>query len=90
MTKEELIKSIVAKEWPMFHNVNGEDRVDCQENPQTFENMRSAQFKVWDEASLARYGIEPSALERMERFFRNPDRYRSTYWYYFMNETEDE
>lgn len=43
-----------------------------------------------DEASLARYGIEPSALERMERFFRNPDRYRSTYWYYFMNETEDE
>ena len=55
MTKEELIKSIVAKEWPMFHNVNGEDRVDCQEDPQTFENMRSAQFKVWDEASLASY-----------------------------------
>ena len=55
MTKAELIKSIVAKEWPMFHNVNGEDRVDCQENPQTFENMRSAQFKVWDEASLESY-----------------------------------
>ena len=55
MTKEELIKSIVAKEWPMFHNVNGEDRVDCQEDPGTFENMRTAQFSVWDEASLAGY-----------------------------------
>ena len=58
MTKEELINSIVAKEWPMFHNVNGEDRVDCQEDPTTFENMRSAQFKVWDEAALESYSAD--------------------------------
>ena len=55
MTKAELIKEIVAKEWPMFHNVNGEERVDCQEDPATFNNMRTAQFKVWDEASLESY-----------------------------------
>ena len=55
MTKAGLIKEIVAKEWPMFHNVNGEERVDCQEDPATFNNMRTAQFKVWDEASLESY-----------------------------------
>ena len=55
MTKAELIKQIVDKEWPMFHNVNGEERVDCQEDPATFNNMRTAQFKVWDEASLESY-----------------------------------
>ena len=55
MTKAELIKQIVDKEWPMFHNVNGEERVDCQEDPTTFNNMRTAQFKVWDEASLESY-----------------------------------
>ena len=58
MDKKELIKSIVAKEWPMFHNVNGEDRVDCQEDPTTFENMRTAQFSVWDEASLESYSAD--------------------------------
>ena len=55
MTKAELIKQIVEKEWPMFHNVNGEERVDCQEDPTTFYNMRTAQFKVWNEASLESY-----------------------------------
>ncbi|MBR5730814.1 MAG: DUF4125 family protein, partial [Firmicutes bacterium] len=55
MEKKDIIQSIVEKEWPMFHNVNGEDRVDCQEDPTTFYNMRTAQFKVWDEASLESY-----------------------------------
>ena len=61
MTKEELIRQIVEKEWPMFHNVNGEDRVDCQEDPTTFYNMRTAQFKVWDEASLDSYNKDLDA-----------------------------
>ena len=43
-----------------------------------------------DEATLSRYGIDTGALDRMERFFRSPDRYRNTYWYYFMDATEDE
>ena len=59
MDKKELIKSIVAKEWPMFHNVNGDERVDCQEDPTTFENMRTAQFSVWDEASLKSHSLRP-------------------------------
>ena len=43
-----------------------------------------------DEDTLARYGVDRSALDRMERFFQKPDRYRSTYWYYYMNAMEDE
>ena len=58
MTKAELIKQIVEKEWPMFHNVNGEERVDCQEDPTTFEDMRTAQFSVWDDASLESYSAD--------------------------------
>ena len=30
MEKTALIDAILEKEWPMFHNVNGEDRADCQ------------------------------------------------------------
>ena len=61
MTKAELIQQIVEKEWPMFHNVNGEERVDCQEDKQTFVNMRAAQFNVWDEASLESYNKDLDA-----------------------------
>ena len=67
MTKAELIQKIVEKEWPMFHNVNGEDRVDCQEDPTTFYNMRTAQFKVWDEASLESYDKDLDAAQAAGR-----------------------
>ena len=43
-----------------------------------------------DEATLSRYGMDAGAMDRMERFFQNPDRYRNTYWYYFMDATQDE
>ena len=61
MNKTELIKEIIEKEWPLFHNVNGDERVDCQEDQKTFEAMRSAQFTVWDEASLASYSKDLDA-----------------------------
>ena len=37
------------------------------------------------EANAARYGIAPAMISKMERFFINPDRYRNTYWYYYLN-----
>jgi hypothetical protein len=43
-----------------------------------------------DAATLDRYGVDESALDRMSRFFQNPDRYRRTYWYYYMNAMDDE
>ena len=48
------IRKIIDIEWEMFHNVNGEDRVDCQDDKTTFELMRNAQFSAWsDEAAQA-------------------------------------
>ena len=67
MEKKELISAIVAKEWPMFHNVNGDDRVDCQEDQKTFEAMRNAQFSVWDEASLESYSKDLDAAIAADR-----------------------
>lgn len=55
MDKQQLIRDIIAIEWEMFHNVNGEDRVSCQTQPKTFEGMRSAQYMVWSEETLASY-----------------------------------
>lgn len=43
-----------------------------------------------DEEHLLRYGLDTGSVNRMERFFQNPDRYRSTYWYYYLNAMNDE
>ena len=64
MDKKALIEEIVKKEWPMFHNVNGEDRVDCQEDPTTFYNMRTAQFDVWNEDALESYNKDLTSAGR--------------------------
>ena len=57
MDKRELIQAIVDLEWPMFHNVNGEDapKADCQNDRATFTGMRTGQFAAWDEEALASY-----------------------------------
>ena len=57
MDKKALIQAILDLEWPMFHNVNGEDgpKADCQNDHPTFIGMRTAQFDAWDEATLASY-----------------------------------
>ena len=34
---------------------------------------------------VARFGVDVSQVDRMGRFGRSPDRYRNTYWYYYMD-----
>lgn len=34
---------------------------------------------------FAQYGIDNSLTDRMDRFFRNPDLFRNTYWFYYMD-----
>ena len=51
----ETIKQIIDMEWEMFHNVNGDDRVGCQNEKETFILMRNAQFSAWKEDIQASY-----------------------------------
>ena len=55
MEKEQLIDSIIELEWPMFREVNGDTRADCQENYPMFVNMRTSQFSAWNEEALSAY-----------------------------------
>jgi hypothetical protein len=61
MTRQELISDIIAKEWAMFHSVNGDDRTDCQDDYAGFVAMRGAQYAAWDEATLESYHADVSA-----------------------------
>ena len=61
MEKTELIDAILEKEWPMFHNVNGEDRTDCQNDYPVFQIMRRAQYKAWSAEALEAYLTDVTA-----------------------------
>lgn len=53
MDKEKLIAEIIALEWPMFsgvHNAGG--KASCQMDPETFQIMRSSQYKSWSQPLL--------------------------------------
>ena len=47
----------------MFHNVNGDDRTDCQDDYPVFEIMRRAQYEAWSEAALQCWLADLSAAE---------------------------
>ena len=67
MEKKELIDAIIEKEWPMFHNVNGEDRASCQNDNTAFQIMRRAQYKVWSPEALECYLADVTAAEAENR-----------------------
>lgn len=55
----ELIDGIIVCEWNMFQAVNeGGPRADCQEDPQTFDAMRRAQFSAWSEDAARSYACD--------------------------------
>lgn len=55
MDKKALIERILEIEWPMFHNVNGEERASCQNDYPVFEIMRKAQYEAWSADALTAY-----------------------------------
>jgi len=59
----QVVGAIVTKEWEMFHNVNGDDRVECQENPVMFSAMRRAQFSAWSRDAAYSYLQDLMAAE---------------------------
>ena len=67
MDKNALIDAILEKEWPMFHNVNGEERASCQNDYPVFEIMRRAQYEAWSVDALAAYLGDITAAEAAGR-----------------------
>ncbi len=43
-----------------------------------------SQHGMLNEAQLARFGVAPSEVDRMNRFGRSPGSYKNTYWYYYL------
>ena len=67
--KDEIIAEILPIEWAMFIAVNeGEERADCQEDKETFEGMRRAQYAAWSQKAVAAY---LNGLEDAKRKNRN-------------------
>lgn len=67
MEKESIVKEIIDLEWPMFHEVNGDTRADCQNDRPMFVRMRHAQFSVWSEEALLAYREDLLAAGREGR-----------------------
>ncbi|MFN8627539.1 MAG: DUF4125 family protein [Candidatus Binatia bacterium] len=66
--KEELIAQIVRAEWEMFQAVrNAGGPAGCQQDPVTFEIMRSSQAASWSEAALESYLDDLAAARRCGR-----------------------
>ena len=63
-----LLEQVIGTEWEMFRTVNGDQYVDCQEDPQTFAGMRAAQFRAWPADALRSYADD---LARAKREGRN-------------------
>jgi hypothetical protein len=55
MEKEKLISQILEIELDMFVSVRSRYPVSCQDDPQGFRVMRSAQFATWSEETLQSY-----------------------------------
>jgi hypothetical protein len=67
MEKEKIVEELIELEWPMFREVNGDTRADCQEDRPMFVNMRGAQFSVWSEEALLSYREDLLAAGREGR-----------------------
>jgi hypothetical protein len=66
--KEDLIARIVEIEWKMLQNVpNIGGTAACQEDPKTFEIMRSSQAMSWSEAALDSYLDDLTEAEKKGR-----------------------
>ena len=49
-----------------------------------------SQHDILTEQNAARYGVDAATVSMMQKFFRNPDKYPNTYWYYYLNALEED
>ena len=56
MDQQELITRLLDRDFVMFHAVNGDgEKADCQNDRQTFDMMRRAQFSAWSMETCESY-----------------------------------
>ncbi len=68
MDQQELITKLLDKEFVMFHAVNGDgEKADCQNDRQTFDMMRRAQFSAWSPEAVESYYQDILEAERTGR-----------------------
>ena len=68
MDKQELITRLLDHEFVMFHAVNGDgEKADCQNDRQTFDMMRRAQFSAWSPEAVRSYYEDILEAERTGR-----------------------
>ncbi len=68
MDQQELITRLLDKEFVMFHAVNGDgEKADCQNDRQTFDMMRRAQFSAWSPEAVQSYYEDILEAERTGR-----------------------
>ena len=48
-----------------------------------------SQNDIMTQQNAIKYGIDNATASRMQHFFRNPEKYRNTYWYYYMKALEE-
>ena len=68
MDQQELITRLLDREFVMFHAVNGDgEKADCQNDRQTFDMMRRAQFSAWSMEAVESYYRDILEAERTGR-----------------------
>lgn len=63
-----------------------EDYNECRLDARSYREAAviwMGQQGITDESVADEYGIDDALLQRMNSFFRYPERYRNTYWYYY-------
>lgn len=65
--RERFMREILDREWEMFRAVKSATPASCQENPETFRQVRGSIFQLWPRKLLAAYLIELTAAKRRGR-----------------------
>lgn len=67
-----------------------EDYVPEENNPAVYQeaaliwiNIQHQEGNISQKVDMDKYGITMESVERLRNFYRYPERYRNTYWYYY-------
>lgn len=65
--RERFMREILDREWEMFKAVKSATPASCQDNPETFRQVRGSIFQLWPRKLLAAYLIELTRAKRLGR-----------------------